>query len=51
MRTFSVSTVSKLLVVLALLVFVLAAFHVGFGLDMTALGLALYMASRLFLPE
>lgn len=45
MRTF---TVSKLLVLIALVLFLLAAFHVGFGaIDLIALGLAVYMASIL----
>ena len=45
MRTF---TVSKLLVLIALVLFVLAAFHVAFGaVDFIALGLAVYMASIL----
>lgn len=45
MRTF---TVSKLLVLIALVLFLLAAFHVGLGaIDLIALGLAVYMASIL----
>ena len=45
MRTF---TVSKLLVLVALVLFLLAAFHVGLGtVDLIALGLAVYMASIL----
>jgi hypothetical protein len=45
MRTF---TVSKLLVLVALVLFVLAAFHIGLGaIDLVALGLAVYMASLL----
>jgi len=43
MRTF---TVSRLLVLIALVLFLLEAFHVGFGVvDLIALGLAVYMAS------
>ena len=39
-------TVSRLLVVIALVLFLLAAFHVGLGaVDLIALGLAVYMAS------
>ena len=42
MRTF---TVSRLLVVIALVIFLLEAFHVGFGgIELVALGLAVYMA-------
>jgi hypothetical protein len=45
MRTF---TVSRLLVLIALVLFLLVAFHIGFGtLDLIALGLAVYMASIL----
>ncbi len=45
MRTF---TVSRLLVLIALVLFLLAAFHIGFGaVDLIALGLAVYMASIL----
>lgn len=40
-------TVSRFLVLIALVIFILAAFHVGFGLEMIALGLAVYMASHL----
>jgi hypothetical protein len=45
MRTF---TVSRLLVLIALVLFLLAAFRVGLGaFDLIALGLAVYMASIL----
>lgn len=45
MRNF---TVSRLLVLVALVLFLLEAFHVGFGnLDLIPLGLAVYMASIL----
>lgn len=41
-------TVSRLLVLIALILFLLAAVHVGLGaLDLIALGLAVYMASIL----
>jgi hypothetical protein len=45
MRTF---TVSRLLVLVALVLFLLAAFRIGFGtVDLIPLGLAVYMASIL----
>lgn len=41
-------TVSRLLVLIALVLFLLAAFHVGLGaVDLIALGLAVYMGSHL----
>jgi hypothetical protein len=41
-------TVSRLLVLIALVIFLLEAFHVGFGaIEMIGLGLAVYMASHL----
>jgi hypothetical protein len=45
MRTF---TVSRLLVLIALVIFLLEAFHIGFGtVELIGLGLAVYMASIL----
>jgi hypothetical protein len=45
MRTF---TVSRLLVLIALVIFLLEAFHVGFGgIELVGLGLAVYMGSHL----
>ena len=41
-------TVSRLLVLIALVLFLLEAFHVGLGgIEMIGLGLAVYMASHL----
>lgn len=40
-------TLSRVLVLVALVVFVLAAFHIGAPLDLVAAGLAIYMASHL----
>ena len=41
-------TVSRLLVLIALVIFLLEAFHVGLGgIEMIGLGLAVYMASHL----
>lgn len=40
-------TVSRALVLVAFVIFILAAFHVFVGLEMVALGLAVYMASHL----
>ena len=41
-------TISRLLVLIALVVFLLDAFHVAFGtIELIGLGLAVYMASHL----